>query len=138
MEEALGTFGELFLKGESVFEFGLGKGIDNTATLEVGTDFGFHFGNFPTQVVKSGFGFHGIHKHGDIERVVEVDERGEPVGVDETGVAGDEEGAEERAVGLHGVEINVDVVGRNEIFDGFSFLEVFGRRGHRRVFRRRF
>jgi len=79
LEKSFGAFNKSFLKRLGVVQGGLSTSLGDTTSLNVGVNFSFHFGNTTTKIIKSVFGVRREDVHRDVERVVKVNERGEPV-----------------------------------------------------------
>lgn len=113
LEEAFDAFDKLFLKDLGVFELGLSGGLGDTAAFDVGADLGFHLGDATAELVEGALDLDGVHEHGDVDTVVEVDQWREPIGGDVAGVAGDKESADVSIADLEEGKIDFNT-GRGE------------------------
>ena len=85
--------------------------------MDIAGELGLHLGDFAAQVLDDSFAVNRIDEHADGERVGEVDEGREPVGVDEAGVACDKEGAVVGVVDLDVTEVDFDGFGGDDVPD---------------------
>ena len=130
LEEAFSSFNESFLERFSIIKGSLSACLRDTTSFDVRIDFSFHFSNTTTKIVEGVFGVRREDIHGNIERVVKVDERGEPVGRNVTRVANNEKSAEVFIFDFNVAEVYFDVRRSDDVLDGSGLL-VGGRGGGR-------
>ena len=130
--EGVGPDGDIEAEAEELFGadlefvaefFGVGSGsfelgVADAVALGIDGHRGFELGDFFTQIFHDDGGVDRVNEHRDVEDFIEVDDGGEPAGVEHARVGVDEDGAAKFGAKLEVAALDFVAGGREEVAQG--------------------